>query len=391
MTMNRHIIHIHIPAFQITVERLIHPKLRERPVVVASPQSERAIILSVSPEAKREGIFKGMALHKAVRFCPDLAVLHPNPELTEKGGMALSRTAAKYTPVWESARPGHIYMDITGTARLWGKAKDMALRISREIKNGLSLPGAIGVAGNKMVSSIASRIMRSNTVLDVDQGRESAFMAPLKVDYLPSIGHVRKKMLLEELNITLIREIAVMDIYDLRVIFGKEAFVIHQRALGIDPTPVYPPEMKPSVSESATLRVDENDDHRLLGLLYSMVEKCSRKMRERNLIPHKAGLSIRYSDHVEAASQVKLSIAHCFDSDLHVHLEKLFLKTCSRRTTVRFIRVWFRDFSSPSPQLSLFTPDSATRKRNALLAEALDHIRKRHGEAVIRYGRALAI
>jgi DNA polymerase-4 len=280
-------------------------------------------------------------------------------------------------------------MDITGTARLWGKAKDTAFRISREIKNGLSLPGAVGVAGNKLISSIASRIMRAHTVIDVDQGRESAFMAPLKVDYLPGIGHVRKRMLLEELNITMVREIAVMDIYDLRAIFGRQAFLINQRALGIDPTPVYPPEIRPSVNESATLPDDKNDDHSLLGLLYSMVEKCSRKMRERNLLPRKASLTIRYSDQIEAAGQINLSIAHCLDSDLYAPLEKLFLKTCSRRTTVRFMKIRFRDLSSPSPQLSLFTPDSAIRKRNVPLAEAIDQIRERHGEAAIRHGRVV--
>jgi DNA polymerase-4 len=371
------------------MERLIRPELRGRPVVVAPPQSERAILLSVSPEAREEGIFKGMALGNAVRFCPDLAVLRPNPALIEKGCRALSKTAARYTPVWEPARPGHVYMDITGTARLWGKAKDTASRISREIKSGLSLRGSVGVAANKMVSSIASRLMPSETVLDVDQGMESAFMAPLKVDYLPGIGHVRKETLLEELNITLVREIAVMDIYNLKLIFGRQAFMIHQRALGIDPTPVYPPEARPVVSDSITLASDENDDHRLMGVLYSMVEKCCRKMRERKLFPRRAGLVVRYSDHIEVARQVRLSSMSCFDSELYMSLESLFRKACVRRTAVRFMRVWFREFLSPSTQLALFTPDFSSVKRNVRISDALDHIRKRHGETAIRYGRTI--
>lgn len=387
--MNRNIIHIHIPAFQVTMERLIHPEIRGRPVVIAPLRSERAIILSVSPEAQREGIFKGMALGRAIRFCPGLTVLRPNPELMEKGCTELSMMAARYTPVWEPARPGHIYMDVTGTARLWGKAKDTASRVGREIKTSLSLPCAVGVAGNKMISSIASRIMKADSVLDVDQGREPAFMAPLKVDYIPGIGHVRKRMLLEELNITLVREIAVMDIYDLGMIFGRQAFVIRQRALGIDPTPVYPPEISPSVSESAILPVEENDDHTLLGLLYSMVEKCSRRMRERSLLPRTAGLAIRYSDQVEVTGRLNLSIAHCFDPDLYAPLERLFLRICSRRTTVRFIKVWFRDLSSPSPQLSLFRSDSSIRKRDPGLAGAIDHIRERYGDGAVSYGRAI--
>jgi hypothetical protein len=82
----------------------------------------------------------------------------------------------------------------------WGKAKDAAYRFRQEMKARLDLPGTVGVAGNKMVSSIASRIMPSEGVLDVDHGKEPSFMAPLRVDLLPGIGPVRKRLLLEELK-----------------------------------------------------------------------------------------------------------------------------------------------------------------------------------------------
>ena len=82
--MFRHIIHIHIPAFPIAVARVSQPELRGRPVAIAPPHSERALILSASPEARREGIFAGMPLGKAIKFCPDLTVLPPNQDLEGK-------------------------------------------------------------------------------------------------------------------------------------------------------------------------------------------------------------------------------------------------------------------------------------------------------------------
>ena len=384
--MNRHIIHIHIPAFPITMERVIHPELRGRPVAVAPPHSERAVILSVSPEARREGIFKGMALGRALKFCPDLSVLHPNPDLTEKGCKALSKTIAQYTPLWEPSRPGHIYMDVTGTKRLWGMAKDAADRIRREIQGRLSLAGTVGVAGNKMVSSIASRLMCSEGVMDVDHGREPAFMAPLKVDYLPGIGHVRRRALLEELNISLVREIAVMTVNNLRLIFGREALVIHQRALGIDPTPVHPPASEPAVAESVTLPSDENDDRKLLGVLYSLVEGCARQLRSRGLSPRRAGLMIRYSDQLEVTRQVGLGCQNSLDPDLYAPMKKIYFKACQRRTGIRAMRVWFKEFSEPSSQLSLFPSKPSEMKKTSQVIQALDRIRARHGETAIRYG-----
>jgi DNA polymerase-4 len=384
----RHIIHFHIPAFPIAVARVDHPELRDRPVAIAPLRSERALILSVSAEARREGIFKGMPLGKAMKFCPDLRVLPPDRDLAGKASQVLAGVVARYTPLWEPSRPGHIYLDVTGTARLWGRAKDTANRLRREIKEGLSLSGTVGVASNKMVSSIASRILLSEGVLDVDHGQEPGFMAPLRVNVLPGIGPVRRKILLEELNIILVREIAALDMGRLKLIFGRESYIIHQRALGVDPTPVYPLRMEPAVAEEITLSRDENDDEKLLGVLYGLVEKCSYHLRQRNLIPGKAGLLFRYADQEEITRQIFLSHASFWDWDLYEPLKALFLKACLRRVRVRFMKVWFKDFSAPSVQLSLFSPAIAEKKVGVI--HALDRIREKHGGEAIQYGRKTA-
>ena len=388
--MGRNIIHIHIPTFPITLERLNHPELRDRPVVVVPPQSDRALILSVSSEARKEGIFKGMAIGKALRFCPELTVLPPNPALVERGSVLLAQAVSEYTPVWEPSKPGHVYLDVTGTRRLWGMAKDAAWRISRDISARLSLSGAVGVAGNKMVSSIASRLLPSGEIMDVDHGRESSFMAPLNVDYLPGVGHIRKRILLEELNITIVREVAEMDVGNLRLIFKNQAWVIHQRSIGIDPTPVLPPSSEPEITESVTLDRDINDDEKLLGELYGLVEKCAQRLRKREIRPGKVGLTIRYSDQMENTRSVSLSSHGYWESELYPVIVNLFFKACDRRCGVRFMGVRFTDLGKISGQLTLFSrPRPEFQKRNEV-SVAMDRIRKRHGDSAISFGRMVA-
>jgi DNA polymerase-4 len=389
MFLFRHIIHIHIPAFPIAVARVCRPELRDRPVVVAPPLSERALIVSVSPEARKQGIFKGMSLAKATQHCPDLTVLPPDPDLADKACRGLTKLVARYTPLWEPSRPGHVYMDVTGTERLWGKAKDAAYRFKQEMKAQLSLSGTVGVAGNKLVSSIASQVMPSEGVLDVDHGREASFMAPLRVRVIPGIGRFRRKILLEELSITRVRELAALDVGSLKIIFGRQAYVIHQRALGIDPTPVCPTLAQPMVSEEITLSRDDNDDQKLLGIIYGLVEKCAHRLRERALFPQKAGLLIRYSDQVERKGRLKLPRLSFWDFELYDPLEKLFFRLCDRRVRVRFIKVWFWDFSASSGQLSLFHQPSPNQRKNALIVPCLDRVRHKHGEEAIRYGRTV--
>ena len=385
--MRRHIIHLHIPFFPISVARVCQLGLRDRPVVVAPPRSERALILSVSPEARKEGVFKGMPLSTAMKQCPGLTALPPDPGLTERACRAMTKVVGQYTPLWEPSRPGHIYLDVTGTERLWGRAKDTGYRLRQEIQSRLRLSGTAGVAGNKMVSSIASRITPSLKVMDVDHGRESSFMAPLRVGVVPGIGRVRRKILLEELNIIRVRELAILDMGTLKLIFGPQAHVIHQRTVGIDLTPVYPVLRKPMVSEEFTLPQDENDDRKLLAMLYGLVEQCAYRLRERELIPRKAGLLIRYSDQMEAKRQVKLENPSFWDFDLYGPLEALFLKICNRRVRVRFMRIWFRDFSAPERQLLLFAAPSALAEKHSAVIQALDRIRERYGKETIGKGK----
>ncbi|MBW1816540.1 MAG: DNA polymerase IV [Deltaproteobacteria bacterium] len=386
--MSRQIIHIHISSFAIAVERLIRPELRDRPVALAPPRSERALVLSASPEARKEGVFKGMPLWKARKRCPALTVLPPNPTVTEKACRALGDVAARYTPLWEAPRPGRIYLDVTGTERLWGRARDAARLLRRDVKDCLPLSPTVGVACNKMVSSIASRVLPGGGILDVEHGREAPFMAPLRVGMVPGIGHVRRKVLLEELNIFRVRQLALLDMGSMKLVFGGEALVIHQRALGIDPTPVCPALAKPVVGDEIVFPEDENDDGKLLAALYGLVERCAHRLRTRNLFPRKADLLVRYADQMETRRRVNLPRLSFWDADLYGPLETLFFKACTRRVRVRFMRVRFWDFTRPSGQLSLFHAPSPAREKQVRAVQAMDRIRRRYGEESIRYGKA---
>ena len=157
---HRHIIHFHVPALPIALARISSPGLRNRPVVTARVQSARAVVLCASQEAGRYGIFKGMSIENAAKRCPDLTVLPYDPEEMEKACNRLAGAAMQYTPVWELSRPGHLYLDLTGTKRLWGHVKDTACHLKKQVKEDLSLSGTVGVASNKMVSHIASCVIR---------------------------------------------------------------------------------------------------------------------------------------------------------------------------------------------------------------------------------------
>lgn len=379
--MERCILHLHIPAFPIAVERVVRPDLRGRPVAVAPPGSDRGFVLAVSPEARMEGVWKGMPLQRALKRCPALRLISPDPELVARAFRRLLEIAGRYSPVFEPARPGHVYLDVTGTGRLLGGPRDAALRLGREV-SALCLPSSVGVAVNKMVSNIASRLDFKDTIRDVAPGGEASFMAPLRTDVIPGIGDVRRRILLEELNIKRVGELAALDTGSLSMVFGKQAPVIRQRALGIDPTPVYPASEGPMVLEETVFERDENDDEFLLGALFGLVERCGFRLRQVRSRPRRAGLLIRYSDRVEASRRTSLPEG----CDLRLPFKRLFFSVCGRRVGVRFMRVWLWDLVPDAVQLRLFDDKPPADERRLAVTRAVDHIRRRHGEGLIAYG-----
>jgi DNA polymerase-4 len=147
--------------------------------------------------------------------------------------------------------------------------------------------------------------------------------------------------------------------------------------------------VKPTVTEEITFPGEENDDRILLGILYKLVESCAHRLRRRALVPRRAGLALRYSDQVEVKRQIHLPHGSFWDFDLYGPLERIFFRACQRRVSVKFMKVWFRDFSPPSAQLSLFPATAPEAEKTNMVTQALDHIRERYGDEAITYGRAV--
>jgi len=77
----RSVLFVDPPAFCTAVEGLVAPALRSRPVAVAPPGADRATVLALSAEARLAGIERGMPVRQALKRCPDLVLLPPNPRL----------------------------------------------------------------------------------------------------------------------------------------------------------------------------------------------------------------------------------------------------------------------------------------------------------------------
>jgi DNA polymerase-4 len=387
--MNRNILHLRVDGFPVAVERLRDSSLRAKPVVICSRHSPRSLIFSASREARAEGVWEGLPLTKALRRCRRLVVIPPDEDLYRKAADAISRVLARYSPLVELGRWGRFFVDMTGTTRLFGGAQDSAWCIRREVLDTVDLGSTLGIASNKLVSGVAARVVETHGDLySVPVGSEASFLAPLRVRMLPAARDKKDRTLLEELNIRVIRQLAALSILQLTSVFGKRGVFLHRQALGIDDSPVRPPESKPFILEEYTLDDDTNDDGVLLGVLLGLTERACRRMRAQGVLSRTVWLHLRHTDGMDVTRCLRLRTPEITDPILFRQIESLFLKTCERRQRIRYMSLTFTDLVFPSGQLALFASSAIPKKENALVT-ALDAIRIRYGATAVRWGKEM--
>jgi DNA polymerase-4 len=393
--MPRNIVCFEIPAFEIAVARLQDSSLRDRPVAVAPLHRPRACVHELSGEARREGLTAGMSVEQARGLCPSLRLISHDPLRVRTAQHQILNLVGRVAPVWEPVAPGHLFLDLSGTGRLFGPATDTAARLEHEVRQRHGLSGMMGVASNKLVSQAAATLIEPSHLCDILPGSEPTFMAPLPVSYLPrlsraSVGAGRPKLLtlLDDLHLRTLGEIAAIPLSHLERVCGPYARLLHDRACGIDPSPICPPVQRPQVELSVTLDPDEVDDRHLLGLLYSRVETLCRQLRQQRRMCERVTLGISYVDYEEATRACTFHSATYWEVDVYPALTDLFLRLFHRRVRIRGLTLTAERLRPAEEQLSLFQPIPRTRMQRVALA--LDHLRDRFGPKAIAFGRVRA-
>jgi DNA polymerase-4 len=360
----RTILFVDPPAFCTTVETLVVPALRTRPVAVAPPGAERAVVLALSTEARRAGIEKGMVVRQALKQCPDLVIIPPNPRLYARASRALHEILRVYAPVIEPRGYGHAFLDLTGTGRLFGPPVDVALRVRREVHERLRFPLSVGIAANKLVSQAAVRADRWSDECDDDAlvvpfGVEAGFLAPKPLVVMPDL-HPRIRRRLDDYQLDLIGEVAAIPESALCAVFGNAGRTLRARARGIDPRPVLPPERLAELTASHILTTDTNDLAVLHPLLRMLTERLGRRLRRGNLVARRLRLVIGYADHTESARAVLLPDS-ALDADLWETARRAFALANAKRIAVRRVTVKMEKVEEVSGQLNLWEEEADRR------------------------------
>jgi DNA polymerase-4 len=394
----RAVVHLNVVGFKAAVAAATDRTLRGRPFVVAGGGSSRALVLDCSPEAVREGILPGTALAAAERAVKGLTVLAPNPPAYSAMNRQLERIAGLYAPVWENDGAGNLYLDITGTAGLFGPPADASSRILRELWEQTGINPAAAAACNKLVAKVATRTIRPKGLIQVQGGTEAEFLAHQDIRILPGMG----PGLLRTAAVTGLREIgdvAALSEGEALALFGRRGPVLRSMARGIDGSRVEGQggelgnRSSRRITQQADFSEDVIDETAVLGAIEALAEQGGFAMRRDKLGASIISLIVVYADGVKAEGKekgggAKASRLYVLDRDIAVAGVRIYRKTAVRRIRIRSVGLALDGLLPLGYEADLFEPEGEAKSRK--LQEAVDVIQKRYGVGAVCRGLVLA-
>src|SRR5262244_2402427 len=184
------ILHADLDAFYASVEQLLDPALRGKPVAVGS-----GVVLAASYEAKAFGIRSGMPGRRARELCPQLVFVSGHFKDYQRLGDAAINVLNDFTPLVERISIDEAFADVAGCTHLFGPPADIAGEIRRRVREELGLAISIGVARTKHLAKIASQVAKPDGLVVVDPASELHFLHELPVELMWGVGPVTKARL----------------------------------------------------------------------------------------------------------------------------------------------------------------------------------------------------
>ncbi len=365
-------------AFFVSVEEVLDPSLKGKPVIVGGDPDGRGVVAAASYAARKFGIHSAMPVARARRLCSHAVFLRGNHRRYAEFSDRVFNILETFSPAVEPMSLDEAYIDLTGCQRLHGPVLQTAERIRNEIKSGVGINASVGIASNKLLAKVASDSAKPSGMLWIVPGMERRFLAPLPVGRIPGIGRKSAEEF-AKLGIKTVDQLAALPRKLLEEVYGKWGTGLYLKARGICESPVTGEAGgNRSVSRETTLEEDSTDPAFLESTLSYLVEKAAAQLRGSGLYARSVTLKLRYSDFKTVTRSHTLREATDEDYVIFKTAAGLFRKLFARRTRVRLIGVCLSSLvAERHVQNGLF--EELTPHRREKLYRGIDRIRNKYG------------
>lgn len=370
--MERHIVHLDLDTFFVSVERLKNSALNDKPVIIGG-SSDRGVVASCSYEARKFGVHSAMPMKLARRLCPSAFYVKGDFDSYSKSSRLVTEVIQEQVPLMEKASIDEFYIDMTGMDRFFGCEK-FTKELRKKIIRESGLPISCALAVNKLVSKVATHDAKPNGQTTIPFGKEKPYLAPLPIRRMPGIGE-KTSTLLERMGVENIRLLSEIPPRMMQNLLGKWGIDLSRKANGIDESPVIPYTEQKSIGTENTFESDTIDMAFLNSQLVRMTEKVGFELRQKHKLCGCITVKLRYANFDTVSRQCIISYTSS-DEVLLQRAKELFAKLYEKRMLVRLIGVKVSHLVQGHQQIDLFQDT----EEGVNLYQAIDWIKNRYGE-----------
>ncbi len=386
MVATRQIIHVDMDAFYASVEQLDHPELRGKAVIVGGPAEGRGVVSAASYEARRFGVHSAMPTAQAIRLCPAAVVLPVRMGRYVELSRQIRAIFEQFTPLVEPISLDEAFLDVTGSIRLFGPARQIGQEIKQRIKTQTQLTASVGIAPNKFLAKLASDLEKPDGFVVIAEDNQEAVLDPLPVRRIWGVGKVTERALRSH-GIDTIGQLRRTNIDTLRTIVGNGASELLQLAQGRDERAVEPIRQAKNLSSERTFATDLDDAAILLGVLLEQVEEVAQRLRRHDLQAKTITLKLRYGDFRTVTRSETLAEPTNLTQPLWKTANRVFSRWHRRAGgALRLLGFGVSGLAPEGTGQSTLFPDPEAEKLKRL-DRAVDAIRDRYGRRAVHRGR----
>ncbi len=373
-------IYIDMDSFFASVEQYYNPRLRNKPVGIATGYTMGSSIVAASYIAKRAGIYTGIKVGEALMLCPDIEIAYGNP--TQYRQVHNEFMNVLHSTICRVRARGidEAYLKVPSYAQNKDRVFALCKAINSSIRNLYDehINCSIGIASNVWLAKMAASYDKPNGLFCIEQSNLLEFYSNFKLTDLTGVGkRMAKQFISQQIN-------TPSDLYRsswrfLSRHFGVngQKWYLRLRGYEVDELPVIE---RKSLGHQVTITGLKNTNlYKITTYCIKIAEVLGYRLRENKLFAKGLVIQLAYIDNIYF--NYKLNKLPAFSSNyLIIHYINMLLKKHKYISKLKKINITLIDLTSLR-QLD-FLPTSLG-PGNSALSEAVDSLENKYGSKVV--------
>jgi DNA polymerase-4 len=379
------ILHVDMDAFFASVAERDNPELKGKAVVIG--MGARGVVSAANYEARKFGIHSAMPVGRARRLAPHAIFLPVDMARYQEVSEHVMEIFHSFTPWVEPISLDEAFLDVTGSQKLLGTGREIAVAIRKKVEEQEGITCSVGIAPSKFIAKLASANCKPNGMLEITSDRILTFLHPLPIQAMWGVGPKTAEVL-ERLGLRTIEDIAKLPRTTLiRALGEANGASLYELAWGRDYRDVTPEEPDRSISAAETFAQDLDNPEEILTEFLRLTERATARLRDRDLFAKTISIKVRFADFSTINRSKTLPLPIDSTHDVYEVVKGLYQALRIERARLRLVGVSLENLSEGAPhQMMLGEREVGWRQAEG----AMDQARARFGKGSVRPARLIS-